>query len=215
MSNTSPDAIVSANLVTYDTLANEYEQKAEVRAEYNRLILSRFAGHIGLAQRSVLDLGCAVGVDSRILLDMGYSVTGVENSPNMAVHARLRCPEADIQVADFMKWETRAKFDAILAQAFIHLFPMSQAQIVLDKIYNLLKPAGIVLVTTTSSDVSSEGWVEKQDYTGGHRRFRKNWTKDEMLSAMFAAKLAIIDDYELTDPYAKSWMLLTGQKPGQ
>lgn len=55
----------------------------------------------GLRSGRVVDLGCGSGQTARRLLDAGYEVTGIDQSPAMIERARSRAPEADLRVATF------------------------------------------------------------------------------------------------------------------
>lgn len=48
----------------------------------------------------IADLGCGTGTLTRLLVDEGYAVDGVDISPEMIRRARAKVPEADFRVGD-------------------------------------------------------------------------------------------------------------------
>jgi putative hydrolases of HD superfamily len=110
------------------------------------------------------------------------------------------------------KYKFNKKYDGIFAQAFIHLFPKDTVKKLLQKIHKLLTPQGVACFTTTKSYESKEGWFPKHDYIGNYTRFRKFWTKEELKETLKENGYDLIDYYEITDPYLKTWMNFTVKK---
>ena len=63
------------------------------------------------AGSSVLELGCGVGRITRVLLDRGYRVTAVDNSPEMLAHVPS---QASRVCADIEALTLEATFDAVI-----------------------------------------------------------------------------------------------------
>lgn len=198
--------IIANNKRTYDALAEQYEQKVLERYDINELVISHFVKHITTGDR-VLDLGCAVGLAMSILNHKGFSVVGLDLSREMVLLAKNRNPGNKIILGNFMEVDFGEKFDAIFAQAFIHLFPKEEAISVLKKIKLSLKENGVAHITTSKSTESKEGWHIKSDYSGEHKRFRKFWAKDELTETLLEIGFHIIDYYELQDSFDKEWMI--------
>ncbi len=202
------EKISEFNKKTYDALASQYELKVDVRRKFNEGVIDNFIKYLTMGKR-VLDLGCAVGLDTSIFLEKGFSVMGLEISNEMVKFAKERNPDAEFVVGDFMKVKFDKKFDAIFAQAFIHLFPKEEAIEVIKKIKSLLNKNGVAHITTSLCEESREGWFVKKDYSGDHKRFRKFWTKNELEKILEQSGFEIINYYEISDPYDKKWMVFT------
>ena len=90
----------AAGRAPYDLIAAQWISE--------RKILERekpyFEHFMALAPRGahVLDLGCGAGVVSRVLLDQGFSVTGVDASTAQLRSATASCPEAAFITADIV-----------------------------------------------------------------------------------------------------------------
>lgn len=206
-------SVIEGNKRVYDELAREYDDKAQVRYEFNDQIVSRFARFL-TKEASILDIGCAVGVDMKRMRSQGFTVTGIELSAAMAHFAQERNPESTIIIGDFLETEFAETFDAVYAQSFIHLFPSPHVPIVLGKINELLKTQGVAFFTTTCSENTREGWEKKKDYGNDLERFRKHYTEDEFKKIFLNSGFQIIDFYTLTDPFDKTFMNLTVRKDG-
>ncbi len=189
---------ISVHSQLYDNLAKEYEEKVNSRKEYNRSLVLRFTKFIKTGKK-VLDVGCAVGLDTSIFISNGFTVTGIDLSKEMVKFAKARNPAAVVIRGDFLKTNFDGTFDAIFAQSFIHLFPKADAMEVLKKMKTLLKPNGVVYIGTSKSNESREDWFEKTDYSGNHKRFKKYWTKDELRQVLLDSGFKVLDYFEIDD----------------
>ncbi len=195
-------------VATYDAVAAEYDAKAAERKAVSKVLIDRLAQFIPEGG-SVLDVGCAVGVQVECLLEAGYDVTGVDISPQMVEFAQRRNPQARILVGDVFSLPEGDAYDGILALAFIHLFPKTAVAEIMAKLKTFLAEDGVLHLTTTLAQQSREGWEEKQDYQGGHGRFRKHWTHEELVAFLRKNDWRILDDYLLRDSFEKEWMNIT------
>ena len=72
---------------------------------------------------AVLDIGCGSGEPiGRLLVERGYSVTGVDASPEMVAMCRERLPDQDWRIADMRGLSLGRAFAGVLAwDSFFHL----------------------------------------------------------------------------------------------
>jgi SAM-dependent methyltransferase len=105
--------------VTFGTVAEQYDR---ARPSYPAAVFDDLAEIAGLEQGSrVVEVGPGTGKATVDLVRRGYTVTGVELSPDLAEVARRNAPDAEIVVANFEQWEPEAAgFDAIVATAAYH-----------------------------------------------------------------------------------------------
>jgi SAM-dependent methyltransferase len=189
----------------YDALAEEYEERADSLKEVNDLAVSFFVPYIKKGKR-ILDIGCGVGIAMKCLSDRGFSVTGIELSSKMARFARKRNPHSSIIEGDFLKYDFEDKFDGAILLAFIHLFPKRKAYEVLSKLRDILEDGGVVLIGTTESLKSREGWECKSDFSNKQRRFRKHWTETEFRKLLTESGFKTLELNKILDPFGKHWM---------
>jgi ubiquinone/menaquinone biosynthesis C-methylase UbiE len=148
-------AIAVAHQKVYDAVAEEYEQRARARSASSKRRVERFAIFVTSGQ-TVLELGCAVGQELQNFNALGFETTGVELSSKMAAFARRRNPNSKIIMGDFAAMEFTRTYDAVYAQAFIHLFPKREAVVLIKKVFCLLKPDGVAFFGTTKANDSKE-----------------------------------------------------------
>lgn len=79
------------------------------------------------ARASILDIGCGTGVPATLLIDRGFTLTGIDSSPTLIALCRKRFPDGDWRVADMRTLDLDRRFAAILAWfSFFHLSPDDQ-----------------------------------------------------------------------------------------
>ena len=111
----------------------------------------------------VLDIGCGGGVPVlRTLVDRGFDVKGIDFSQGMLDVAQENVPEAELILGDITKTEFEPdSLDGVISTyAFIHIF-RTQHPLLYTKIFNWLKPGGIMLMGTAQTE-----WEEVHDYFG-------------------------------------------------
>lgn len=116
----------------------------------------------GITEGHVLDLGCGSGISSRLLLDAGYTVTGIDSSPEMIKLARQRAPEAEFITASIYQVKL-PQCDVALAigECFNYLFdPEAEEKLpaFLQRVFNNLPPRGMLIC-----DVAEPGQVRPGD----------------------------------------------------
>jgi len=104
---------------TFGSVAEQYDR---ARPEYPQEIYDDLAELAALEPGSrVLEIGPGSGKATAELARRGYSVTGVELSPDLAEIAARNVPDAEIVVADFETWQpSEAGFDAVVAFTAFH-----------------------------------------------------------------------------------------------
>lgn len=196
---------------TYDELAEEYERRVDSLLPVTEEAMDYFSSYIA-PKGSVLDIGCGVGIAIGVLAKKGFKVAGIEISPKMVEFARKRNLGAEVIVGDFLETEFDDKFDAVLAFAFIHLFPKAEIPKIFNKIKTILKPGGVALLSSTESPESKEGMYAKEDFGKEYKRFRKFWTEEELRESFTQAGFKELALKKYTDPFGKIWMDFVVQK---
>jgi cyclopropane fatty-acyl-phospholipid synthase-like methyltransferase len=123
----------AASLAPYDLIASQWIKE--------RKILERekpyFEDFMSLAPRGahLLDLGCGGGVVSRMLLDRGFAVTGVDASAVQLCFAKASCPDAEFIAADIVTVELTATYQGLVAWDSLFHIPRSSHQRVFQKLH--------------------------------------------------------------------------------
>jgi 2-polyprenyl-3-methyl-5-hydroxy-6-metoxy-1,4-benzoquinol methylase len=95
-----------------------------------------------------LDVGCGVGGRFvHILQKRGFTVTGLDVSKEMVELASKNHPEHKFIHHDICSWETKEKFDFIVAWDSIFHLPLAKQKPVVSKLCQLLAEGGILIYT--------------------------------------------------------------------
>ena len=93
----------------------------------------------------VADLGCGTGTLTRLLTDEGYSVDGVDISPEMIRRARAKSPSARLVVGDAAAPPLElAAYDVVLSRHVLWAMPDPEAAF--GRWVERLRPHGIVVL---------------------------------------------------------------------
>lgn len=211
-----PDQLFRTHESLYDRLADEYEARAGHRILDATERVERLVPFIS-SGGTVLDAGCGVGLTLHSLNKVGFLAEGLDASHQMVHYARMRNPSIAIGIGDIRHIRPGKLYDALIADALIHLFPWSLSLGVLNNLRMLVRPGGTVSVSTTLHKFPSEGWRTKDGYASTEVRYRKQWTSDELCSAFEQVGLDILDSYEVRDQEGRIWAVLTGtsRNPGR
>jgi 2-polyprenyl-3-methyl-5-hydroxy-6-metoxy-1,4-benzoquinol methylase len=97
----------------------------------------------------ILDLGCGNGSFSNTLAQMGYAVTGIEESPSGIAIAQQNYPSCEFRqgsIYDLANTDLQHSFDAVIAVEVIEHLSSPRALVTAAKYY--LKPEGKLVLTT-------------------------------------------------------------------
>jgi SAM-dependent methyltransferase len=211
------DEVTDRNRAVYDALANEYDKKAPKHFTTTHYRVDRVAKYVPDGGE-ILDVGCGVGLALSILgkrkekEKKEFRATGIDISPRMAELARERSPRTPVVVGDFLTADLPATYDAIWEQAVLHLFPSLAEGVIFERFRALLKPGGILSLSTTVSESSQESWKPKTDYGLALVRYRRSITEAELAEAFIRYGFGFVDRWETTDPFGKTWRTVVGRK---
>jgi SAM-dependent methyltransferase len=204
------DTVTDRNRAVYDALANEYDQKAPRHFTTTHDRVDRVAEYIAPGSE-ILDVGCGVGLALSILSEK-FRATGVDISPRMVQLARERSPLTRVVLGDFLTVNLPVTYDAIWEQAVLHLFPSVIEGVIFERFRTLLKPNGILSISTTVSETSKESWELKRDYGPAPVRYRRSITEAELATAFTRHGFEFINSWVATDPFGKDWRTVVGRK---
>jgi ubiquinone/menaquinone biosynthesis C-methylase UbiE len=94
----------------------------------------------------VLDLGCGTGGVTRLLLQRGASVTGVDGSGQMLSRAKQRAPGATIVCSRLEDFEPTGSFDRVLFSFVLHELSAASRHAALALAVRAIAPNGIVAI---------------------------------------------------------------------
>lgn len=101
---------------------------------------------------------------SRLLLDAGFQVSGIDVSGALLDHARKRHPDSNFILVDICEWEPQKRYDFILAWDSIFHAPYSEQRRVVAKLCNALAKDGVILFTAGGVDGEITGQMQGRDF---------------------------------------------------
>jgi SAM-dependent methyltransferase len=207
------DTVTDRNRAVYDALAAEYDQKAPKHFTTTHDRVDRVAEYLAPGSE-ILDVGCGVGLALSILSkhEKKFSATGVDVSPRMVELACKRSPRTRVVQGDFLTADFPVTYDAIWEQAVLHLFPSVTEGVIFERFRTLLKPDGILSLSTTVSVISNESWELKRDYGPAPVRYRRSITEAELTMAFTRHGFGFVKSWVTTDPFGKDWRTVVGRK---
>lgn len=95
----------------------------------------------------ILDAGCGHGepVIGR-LLENGFSVSGIDNSPVMLQHAREKFPAANFSLKSVSELESRSEFDGVCSFSSLLYLDLIDLSFGLYQLHQALKPDGLLFL---------------------------------------------------------------------
>ncbi len=163
----------------YTDLADAYDRSSATgppNALYDRPAILDLLGP--LAGRRVLELGCAAGHLTRLLVDAGAAVVALDRSPQMVALTRARVGDAArVEVADLTEpLNTIADESADLVVASLVLHYLPDWAPVLAEVHRCLVPGG-ALVLSVHHPIT--GWL-RSDRANYHRieEIEEDWDVD-------------------------------------
>lgn len=127
--------------VTFDDAPDHGLADPLTRAAWRDLLLDVLPP----APARVVDLGCGTGTLTRLLIDEGYVVDGLDFSPQMIRRAQAKVPEATFRVGDAATPDLEpSAFDVVLSRHV--LWAMSDPTTAFGRWVDLLRPGGVVVL---------------------------------------------------------------------
>ncbi len=99
-------------------------------------------------QSPVLDFGCGTGSSTKALIQLGYTVKGVDIAPGLLEHAKKRCPEAEFQLSngDLIPAEHDSMAAVVTYGVLIYLVTPELVQTTLAQMHRVLRAGGKLIL---------------------------------------------------------------------
>lgn len=137
--------IWNAEAASFDDEPDHGLRDPRVRAAWTQLLRNS----LPTGPLNLLDIGCGTGSLSLVLAELGYTVTGIDLSPEMIAHAKAKAQAANYTItfhvmdAAFPELAPQ-QFDAIVCRHLLWTLPNIDQ--VLQRWFQLLKPNGRLLL---------------------------------------------------------------------
>lgn len=187
---------IDINKKAYDASAADYAAKADSReAEYNEMF-DFFSRYLNKDQK-VLECGPGNGVFANKVGNVVSELDLIEFSEPMSRVAKENAPEANVIVAEFLEHEFTKKYDVVIGIQFVHLFQDPELERVVQKIKNILRPNGLVLLTTTLHKAHMEGFQGKKSFSGEPKRYRQQFSEESFKTKLSKFGLRLVEYSEI------------------
>ena len=137
-----------------------------------------------------LDLGCGTGIPmSKVLVDEGMQVYGVDASPSMVKTFRQNFPNNPVacEAAEESLFFNR-QFDAIIAWGLLFLLPLDAQEIIIQKAASALEMGGRLLFTSPGKKTKwKDAMTEQLSISPG-----AEWYKEQFMKS----GLSLIEEFE-------------------
>jgi methionine biosynthesis protein MetW len=131
------------------SLKSFYENKYSTKEENINPMKITALGYFPPPPLKLLDVGCGTGVLSRLLVERGYDVTGIDLSENAITRCKRKGLDAFQQDLSERLLFGDEEFDGILMSEVIE--HIADTFFVLHELYRVLKKGGVFILTTPNS----------------------------------------------------------------
>jgi ubiquinone/menaquinone biosynthesis C-methylase UbiE len=158
---------VKKTINTYNEIAEIYDRlqySTDVSEEIIESYLQAFQG------QDLLDVGCGPGNDTRVFVDKGLEVTGIDLSERLLRLAMKNVPQSSFLLMDMRRPALRDEsFDGLwVCSSFIHI-PRGDARPTLREFARILKPNGLMFINVMEGE--REGIAKTKLYLDKERFF--------------------------------------------
>jgi SAM-dependent methyltransferase len=148
---------------------------------------------------AVLELGCGEGCDSEVLAAADQAVVGVDLSEQAVQRARQRVPSAEFHCQDIRAPFPVERAGVVVASLSLHYFPWPDTEALVERICQLLVPAGVLLCRLNSTDDHHFG-------ASGHPRIDDNYYSVDGAPKRFFDRVAV------DRLFSSGWRLLSAEE---
>ncbi|NQV13437.1 MAG: class I SAM-dependent methyltransferase [Parcubacteria group bacterium] len=124
--------------------------------------------------KTLLEVGCGSGQDSRYFYRQGFKITALDFSRSGIAQSKARQSDIDYQQQDIRQAKFKSNsFDVIYAHLSLHYFDDRTTTQIFNKLHRWLKPGGYIFIKCKSTDDSLYGQGKKVGsdmYDKGHVR---------------------------------------------
>lgn len=154
----------SGSVGSYRHAAEFYDLLYAVEKDYaaEAKLLAALLRDVHPGARSILDVGCGTGSHARSLLDLGFSVDGIDLEPMFVEIARSKCPEGTFIVGDMTRLDLPGRYDVVtcLFSAIGYARTQDTLRATVRCMREHLKPGGVILVDPWFEPGQlSDGWI--------------------------------------------------------
>jgi SAM-dependent methyltransferase len=140
---------------------------------------------------NILDLGCGPGHHSRVFVDNGFTVEGIDLSTEMIAIAKKEVTRANLQVMDILDLNfEKESFDGIWASASLLHIPKKNLKSVLNQLKRALAKEGALYISLKKGKGSE---ILKDNRYGGVDKYYVYYQLEEIEKILASIDFKIIE----------------------
>lgn len=164
--------------------------------------------------KKVLDIGCADGGYSNYIAQKGFEVVGIDIVSEFIEYARLTHSHVKFELMNMKQMSFPSNsFDGIFAIASLLHLEKNQLDVVLKKIYNILKKDGVLFFTLKAG--IGEKFVPDQ-FDLNQQRYFSLYTQTEIQEILEKLNFNVIEitekEFEFNMSTRKPWLAIYAKK---
>lgn len=143
----------------FNARAGDYQEKFMDVSLYHDM-LTLFCEAVEKEDARVLDLACGPGNITQYITQLrpGYSILGIDLSPNMISLAKANNPKVQFKIMDCRDiYKLGQKYDAVIAGFCMPYLAKEDMQKLIRDAYSLLEPMGVIYISTMEDDYTKSG----------------------------------------------------------
>jgi len=172
-------------VAVFDKRADQYQEKYMDVGLYTKSF-DTFCSLISAKNAEILELACGPGNITKYLLGIrpDFKILATDLAPNMIELAAQNNPTAETQLLDCRDIRTlNKKYDAIMCGFCLPYLSKEEAIQLLHDASTVLKPGGVLYISTMEDDYSKSGMVGPSD-GGPDRLFMHFHEADYLINAL-------------------------------
>lgn len=132
--------------ITHIWQSDDFDMQNGIEAVTKAIHFTEQRGH-------ALDIGCGcTGRFTRLLLEQGFTVEGLDVSAEMVKKARELHPDLTFYHQDIYEWKADKQYDFILAWDSLWHLPLEKQESVMRKVIQLLNHGGVFILSFGGTD---------------------------------------------------------------
>lgn len=145
------------------------DDKSKLQRHYDHVVKHNYVPYIKKDYKNILEIGCYTGFTLRTLkeLNLFKRIEGLELSGSAADIAKKYTGLAEIYMEDAFQYlpKNKSTFDVIVMKAVLEHIKKEKTGILLNLIYQSLKPGGVALISVPNMDWISSMHERYMDFT--------------------------------------------------
>jgi 2-polyprenyl-3-methyl-5-hydroxy-6-metoxy-1,4-benzoquinol methylase len=180
----------------YNSVAPEYNSyysdAVAIHEAYNPDLFNVLSKH-----SNILEVGPGIGDQTTHLIGAGHNVICVDIAEALLFELKKQLPDVVALHIDFFEANfLQETFHCVVAMLVYHLLPAETASLFLAKIWELLKPKGIILISTNTDEFNHEGYIAKSEMKPAPRRYKRYLTPQSFQKEVEEAGFSLLGTYQ-------------------